>query len=294
MIELINISKQYSSLKAVDDLSLVVQPGRICGFLGPNGAGKTTTIRMLMNIIHPDEGSIQFDGSPERPAAEQFGYLPEERGLYQKISVEETLRYFAHLRNVSDANDKILALLEQFDLHERLNSKVSELSKGNQQKLQFINTILHDPEYIILDEPFSGLDPVNQLVLKQILDEKKAAGKTIIFSSHQMDQVEKICDDVVMIHKGSSVLAGDLKTIKRRHGQTQLQVIPESPADLEHPIFSDLEADIRDDAAYLSLDGNKKQDLISRINQVLAVQSIKVDEPGLEEIFIQLVQGERT
>lgn len=292
MIELINISKHYSSLKAVDRLNLKVEPGRICGFLGPNGAGKTTSIRMLMNIIQPDEGSIQFDGSESRPASYQFGYLPEERGLYQKISVLETLKYFAHLRNVSDVQHKLEEMLERFDLNERHHSKVSELSKGNQQKLQFINTILHDPEYIILDEPFSGLDPVNQLILKDILEEKKTQGKTIIFSSHQMDQVEKICDDVVMINQGKPVLSGDLKTIKSQYGTTHLQVIPENLSDLEHPVFAGLNAEKKNGALYLPLDGNHKQELISSINAAIAVQSIKVDEPGLEEIFIQLVQGE--
>jgi len=291
MIELINITKEYSALKAVDDLSIQVQPGRICGFLGPNGAGKTTTIRMLMNIIQPDAGQVKFDGSDQRPESVQFGYLPEERGLYQKITVAETLQYFAHLRNVSDAHTKMMEILRSFDLEGRSQSKVSELSKGNQQKLQFINTILHDPEYIVLDEPFSGLDPVNQLILKEILEEKKRAGKTIIFSSHQMDQVEKICDDVVMINQGKLILSGDLKSIKRDYGKTHLELVPEDVEALKHPILAQLKAEIGEDAAHIPLNGNDVQGLITQLNAAMKLRSIKVDEPGLEEIFIQLVQG---
>lgn len=291
MIELINISKEYSSLKAVDDLNIQVQPGRICGFLGPNGAGKTTTIRMLMNIIQPDTGEIMFDGSNQRPESVNFGYLPEERGLYQKISVSETLQYFAHLRNVPDSHARMMDMLKSFELEARLHSKVSELSKGNQQKLQFINTVLHDPDYIILDEPFSGLDPVNQLVLKEILEAKKQEGKTIIFSSHQMDQVEKICDDVVLINKGQLILSGDLRSIKREHGKTHLLVVPEDPADLDHPILSSFAAEIREESAYIALNGENTQKLIAKINEEIHLRTIKVDEPGLEDIFIKLVQG---
>ena len=292
MIQLQGVSKQYNSIKAVDGLDIEIQPGRICGFLGPNGAGKTTSIRMLMDIIRPDEGRILFDGKEERPPAQYFGYLPEERGLYQKISVLETLQYFAHLRNVPDSMSKISHILARFELDNRMHSKVNELSKGNQQKLQFINTILHDPTYVVLDEPFSGLDPVNQLLLKEILEDMKADGKTIIFSSHQMDQVEKICDDVALIDEGTLILSGTLNKIKRDYGKTHLQVIPENEADLEHAILKEHEAVIRSGAAYLSMDGKEKRELIADLNAAIDIRTVKVAEPGLEEICIQLVRGD--
>ena len=291
MLELVEISKQFESVKAVDAVSIKVPAGRICGFLGPNGAGKTTAIRMLMNIIHPDTGSILFEGTAQRPPAHQIGYLPEERGLYQKISVYETLQYFAQLRSVQDADQKIRSFLARFGLEKRLHSKVNELSKGNQQKLQFINTILHKPQYVVLDEPFSGLDPVNQMLLKEILEELKAAGRTIIFSSHQMDQVEKICDDVALIDQGKLVLAGELNEIKEAHGTAQLQIIPQHGSDLEHRFFTEQAIEIYDGAAYFSLSSIDKQQLIGKANAQFDLRSVKVTEPGLEEIFIDLVKG---
>ncbi len=291
MIELHNISKQYDSIRAVDELSLKVEPGRINGFLGPNGAGKTTSIRMLMNIIHPDSGSILFNGKADRPPANRIGYLPEERGLYQKISVYETLQYFAHLRNVKQADQKIKGMLERFELGERLHSKVSELSKGNQQKLQFINTILHDPAFLILDEPFSGLDPVNQLLLKEILQEMKESGKTIIFSSHQMDQVEKLCDDVALIDQGKLVVSGSLADLKKAHGDTWLQITPECSDDLKDSFFVDQGAEIREQSAFFKPGSYDKQKLIAEANTRFDLRTVKIVEPGLEDIFIELVKG---
>ncbi len=291
MIEIKGITKRYESIVAVEHLDMKVQPGRIFGFLGPNGAGKTTAIRMLMNIIIPDEGTILFDGSEKRPPANQIGYLPEERGLYQKISVFETLQYFAHLRSVADSDKKIKTYLDRFDLGTRLQSKVSELSKGNQQKLQFINTILHDPQFIVLDEPFSGLDPVNQLLLKEILEEKKRAGKTIVFSSHQMDQVEKLCDDVALINKGRLITAGNLEKIMESEGTQRLQVIPLNAEDLGHQCFSAFESEQIDESIYIEIGEHTKQEIIASINNSIDIKSIKVASQGLEEIFIQLVQG---
>lgn len=291
MIEIRGISKTYDSIIAVADLDMTIQPGRIYGFLGPNGAGKTTAIRMLMNIIIPDEGKILFDGSDQRPPSNQIGYLPEERGLYQKISVFETLQYFAHLRSVPHANEKIKAYLQRFDLGSRLQSKVSELSKGNQQKLQFINTILHDPQYIVLDEPFSGLDPVNQLLLKEILEEMKQAGKTILFSSHQMDQVEKLCDDVALVNKGQLVTAGKLSTIMQSEGVQRLQVTPVNESHLSHDCFTAFTTERANGSMFIEINGHSKQDIIAILNKSIDLKSVKVAELGLEEIFIHLVQG---
>ncbi|MBT4036321.1 MAG: ATP-binding cassette domain-containing protein [Candidatus Marinimicrobia bacterium] len=294
MIEIKGISKTYDSINAVADLNMTIKPGRIYGFLGPNGAGKTTAIRMLMNIIIPDDGTILFEGSNQRPPPNQIGYLPEERGLYQKISVFETLQYFAHLRSVPHPNDKIKAYLQRFDLGSRLQSKVSELSKGNQQKLQFINTILHDPQYIVLDEPFSGLDPVNQLLLKEILEELKQAGKTIIFSSHQMDQVEKLCDDVALINQGQLVTAGKLKTIMQSEGVQRLQITPVNENDLSHACFSGFNSERTNGSVFVEIDGHSKQDIIATLNKSIDLKSVKIAEPSLEEIFIHLVQGSQS
>ncbi len=291
MIEIRGISKTYDSIAAVSHLDMTIEPGRIYGFLGPNGAGKTTAIRMLMNIIIPDEGKILFEGDDERPPANKIGYLPEERGLYQKISVLETLQYFAHLRSVPDANNKIKSYLERFDLGSRLQSKVSELSKGNQQKLQFINTILHDPQYIVLDEPFSGLDPVNQLLLKEILEEMKQAGKTIVFSSHQMDQVEKLCDDVALINRGQLVTSGKLKTIMQTEGIERLQVTPVNESDLNHKCFSGFKTTRENGSVLVEVDVFSKKEIISTLNESIDLKSVRVAELGLEEIFIHLVQG---
>lgn len=291
MISIQGISKQYDKINAVDDISIDIHKGRICGFLGPNGAGKTTTLRMLMNIIIPDRGEILFNGSKVRPPSNQVGYLPEERGLYQKISIFETLQYFAHLRNVSDADSKIKTYLDRFDLGSRLHSKVNELSKGNQQKLQFINTILHDPEYVVLDEPFSGLDPVNQLILKEILEEMKQQGKTIIFSSHQMDQVEKICDDVALINAGKLITAGSLSDIMQSQSVKLLQVTPVAEDDLQHVCFDTYETEIRNGSVFILLENQSKQKIIETLNQAIDLRSVRVADPGLEDIFIKLVKG---
>lgn len=294
MIEIKAITKAYESILAVKELSLSIKPRRIFGFLGPNGAGKTTAIRMLMDIIIPDSGTIEFEGSTKRPPARRIGYLPEERGLYQKISVFETLQYFAHLRSVPHPNAKIKEYLERFDLGARQHSKVSELSKGNQQKLQFINTILHDPQYIILDEPFSGLDPVNQLVLKEILDEMKQAGKTIIFSSHQMDQVEKLCDDVALINRGELVVSGELSKILRTEGVQHLQVTPIDDADLSHTCFSEYNTFQKNGSVFVEISDHTKQDIISHLNRAINLRSVRVAQAGLEEIFIHLVKGDQS
>ena len=291
MIEVKGITKAYESVLAVKALNITVKPGRIFGFLGPNGAGKTTAIRMLMDIIIPDSGTIEFEAHVNRPPAKMIGYLPEERGLYQKISVFETLQYFAHLRSVPNPNEKIKQYLERFDLGTRHHSKVSELSKGNQQKLQFINTILHDPQYIILDEPFSGLDPVNQLVLKEILEEMKQAGKTIIFSSHQMDQVEKICDDVALINNGELVVSGKLADILNTEGVQHLQVRPVNESDLNHDCFSEYNTFQKNGSIFVEISDYTKQDVISHLNRAINIRSVSIAQKGLEEIFIQLVRG---
>ncbi|MEP6912892.1 MAG: ATP-binding cassette domain-containing protein, partial [bacterium] len=198
------ITKSFGEFTAVSDLSLAVRAGRIYGLLGPNGAGKTTTIRMIVNITAPDSGRITVFGQQITPELQdRIGYLPEERGLYKKMKVGEQLKFFAALKNVTaqEADQRVDRWLARLKLAEWKNKKSSELSKGMQQKVQFITAIIHEPELLILDEPFSGLDPVNVEVLKEIILELKAAGKTIIFSTHQMEVAEKICDDICLINR---------------------------------------------------------------------------------------------
>ena len=220
MLILEDLKKTYDGIRAVNDVSFKVEKGDIYGFLGPNGAGKTTTIRMIMGIIHPDSGRIELNGDDINSLNRQhLGYLPEDRGLYQKQKLEETLQYFGLLRGLDNeqARAKALKWLERFDLGEQGNRKIEELSKGNQQKIQFILSLLHDPDLIIMDEPFTGLDPLNQLLLKEIIQEKQDEGKTIIFSTHQMEQVERLCNNICLINQGQIIVEGALEDIRKKH-----------------------------------------------------------------------------
>ncbi len=227
MLTVSHVSKQYATVRAVDDVSLRVSNGEVLGLLGPNGAGKTTTIRMILNIIRPDGGSITFDGKPfDESVQNSVGYLPEERGLYRKSTVLNTILYFATLKGIpfAEGRRRAYTLLNRFGLSSSHNRKVEELSKGNQQKIQFIIAILHDPALLILDEPFSGLDPINQILLNEVIMEQKRAGKTIIFSTHQMDQAEKLCDTICLINKGTVVASGVLTDVKQRYGKQAVRV----------------------------------------------------------------------
>ena len=208
-----NVTKRYGELVAVDRVTFEAQPGRILGLLGPNGAGKTSTIRMIAYITIPDEGAIRFDGQLVGPASqEQMGYLPEERGLYKKLKVGEQLRYLAELKGLprAEAAQRIRYWLDRFGLREWAGKKTQELSKGMQQKLQFIATILPEPRLVILDEPFSGLDPINSELLRDIILELKEDGRTILFASHRMEQVEQLCDDICLISEGQILVNGPL------------------------------------------------------------------------------------
>src|ERR1041385_1049620 len=226
MLNASHLRKQYATVLAVDDVSLSVERGKILGLLGPNGAGKTTTIRMILNIIQPDAGSITFEGRPfDESMRNRIGYLPEERGLYRKNKLLNTIVYFASLRGIEtdEAKRRAYDWLKRFDLLSYYDRKVEELSKGNQQKVQFIISILHNPQLVILDEPFSGLDPINQILLKDILLELKQQGKAVIFSTHQMDQAEKLCDTICLINRGNVVLEGELREVKQRFGKNSVQ-----------------------------------------------------------------------
>lgn len=222
-----NVTKRYGKLTAVDGVSFEARPGRILGLLGPNGAGKTSTIRMITYITAPDEGAIRFGDMHVGPRTqERMGYLPEERGLYAKMKVGEQLLYFAELKGLSrrDARTKVDHWLERFEATGWFNQKTSELSKGMQQKVQFIATILHDPELLILDEPFGGLDPINSELLQKVIMELKADNRTILFASHRMEQVEQLCDDICLVSRGQIVVNGELNEIKRSFGKNTVMM----------------------------------------------------------------------
>ncbi len=216
-----SVSKSFGDFNAVTDLSFEVGAGRIFGFLGPNGAGKTTTIRMIVGITAPDEGKVRlFDQRISTDLQDRIGYLPEERGLYKKMKVVDQLKYFAALKGVdsSEAGRRIDEWLERMKLSEWKHKKTTDLSKGMSQKLQFIATMLHDPDLLILDEPFSGLDPINVEFMKQVIADTKSQAKTIIFSTHMMETAEKLCDDILLINKGRKVIDGSLREIKESYG----------------------------------------------------------------------------
>src|SRR6266542_1997805 len=226
-IELQAVSKSFGRFKAVDGLSFTVPKGIVFGLLGPNGAGKTTTIRMIMNITAPDEGQIRVLGSPmSRPTQNRIGYLPEERGLYRKMKVLDHLYFLAAIKDVAreTARTRIGTWIDKMELRPWLNKKVDELSKGMQQKVQFIATIVHDPELVILDEVFSGLDPINTALIKEYLVDFRARGKTIVFSTHVLEQAEKLCDEICLLARARKILEGNLKDLKKQFAGDLLRI----------------------------------------------------------------------
>lgn len=220
MLELKNVTKEFASNKAVNDLSFKVKNGKIFGLVGRNGAGKSTTFRMILNIIEPTSGEILYDEKKiDQEMLDKFGYLPEEGSLIPSYTVLELCEYYGALKlmDISEIRSKLITWLERFNILEYLNKKVKDLSKGNRQKIQFIVSNLHDPEFLILDEPFSGLDPISVEELKKCILELKEQGKTIIFSSHRMDHVEELCDNILIMDKGNTVLKGNLNKIKEKY-----------------------------------------------------------------------------
>jgi ABC-2 type transport system ATP-binding protein len=249
MIRAEHLDKRFSGVHAVNDLSLEVRRGEIFGLLGPNGAGKSTTIRMITNIIGPDSGRITYDDAPfSDEVRNRMGYLAEERGLYQKARILETVIHFARLKglDVRTASRRAEEWLQRFDLGGSQRRKVEELSKGNQQKIQIIISLIHEPDYIILDEPSSGLDPVNQELLRSIIDELRDHGKTILYSTHQMDLAERDCNRIALINKGRVVLDGTVEEVRRKHGANNVLIefegdgrfLQELPPVLEGTVYS--------------------------------------------------------
>ena len=291
MLQITNLIKQFRKIKAVDNISLKVQKGDIYGFLGPNGAGKTTSIRMIMGIIKPDNGTIKLNGSDINTISRRkLGYLPEDRGLYQKQNLGEILYYFGCLKGLDkkDSKNRANLWLERFYLYDQKGRKIEELSKGNQQKIQFIIALLHDPQLIILDEPFTGLDPVNQILLKEVIKEKQEEGKTIIFSTHQMEQVERLCNNICLINKGHILLEGPLSEIRKSHSEDAIELNFSGKIDNSklEVFFSDF--DLRDNILSGILK-KKKNEFLEWIIPQVSIESFHARVPSLEQIFIKEV-----
>jgi ABC-2 type transport system ATP-binding protein len=293
MIQLQSISKYFEEVTAVDHVSFRIEKGDIYGLLGPNGAGKTTAIRMLMGILEPDEGEIIWNGHTiSRENRVNFGYLPEERGLYQKQKLKETLQYFGRLRRVSgkELNSEIDMWLERFDFSDSAGRKIEELSKGNQQKVQFILALLHKPDFIILDEPFTGLDPINQVLLKDIIQEKREEGVTFIFSTHQMEQVERLCTNICLINKGKILIEGPLSAVKEKHRKNAVTVKYEG--ELKNDNLEQFIPEFQNDNCELSgVLKTPTTDFLDWLNKQVEIISFTQSTPTLEQIFIEEVRA---
>lgn len=295
VVALSHISKSYESKVAVEDLSLQIEPGNMFGLLGPNGSGKTSSIRMMIGITMPDAGSVSLFGKPyERESLKRVGYLPEERGLYKKMNVMEQLVFMGELRGLDKATaaKRAHAWCEKLQIMEATQKKTEELSKGMQQKIQFIATLMHDPELVVMDEPFSGLDPVNASLLQETLIELKKAGKAILFSTHRMDQVEKMCDAICLIHRGHAVLQGGMREVKSRYERDHVAVNYEGDAGfLQHPAVESF----KDYGGYAEIRLKPHADAQDLLRTAMAKAKIfrfELMEPSLEEIFIRTV-GEK-
>jgi ABC-2 type transport system ATP-binding protein len=293
-IEVNDISKSFGSQKAVDQVTFEVEPGEIFGLLGPNGAGKTTIIRVILDIFKPDSGKVAVLGGPMTEAKkDHIGYMPEERGLYQDITLERCLNYLAALKGLPEAECRVRIddYLKRFDLAEHRKKKIKELSKGMQQKAQLIVTLVHRPDILIIDEPFSGLDPVNTQTVKEILEEERARGVTIVMSTHQMHQVEELCDRLVLIDHGRVLLYGALNDIRKQFAADA--VVVRSVDRLPEVIPGILGRDGMNGASRLKLaPGSAPQEILRwLVAQNIGLDQFEIAVPTLDEIFIRVVQG---
>ena len=294
MLSIEKVSKSYAGNVAVDDISFGVPEGRIFGLLGANGAGKTTTVRMILDIVRPDEGRITWRGEPAAGVSKKsFGYLPEERGLYTDMKVGEQLVFFARLRGLSrtEAEKSAGSWLERFGVSEYRDRFLRELSKGNQQKVQFVSAILHEPEFLILDEPFSGLDPVNNELLRGVIVELKERGTTLLLSTHDMERAEELCESVALIHRSKLAFAGPLKELRKRHARRRtlrLGFEGEAASLLER--FPGLEV-LNEKPEYLELSPNgvEPEEVLKEAVGIGKVRRFEEVEPSLRRIFIREV-----
>jgi ABC-2 type transport system ATP-binding protein len=292
--EVSHLVKRFGEVEAVTDVSFAVEPGEIFGLLGPNGAGKTTLIRMMLDIFRPDAGAVEiFGGAMDQAKKQRIGYMPEERGLYKEQKLEPTLIYLATLKGMDEkvAASRLKGWLERLDLWEHRGKKVQELSKGMQQKAQIIATLVHEPDLIVIDEPFAGLDPVNTRLVKQILEEQRRAGRSILMSTHQMYQVEALCDRIVLIDQGRTVLYGPVADIKRNFAGNA--VVVEGQGDLTG-IPGVLEARRENGVWHLALElGIDPQSIFRTLagRQDVKIDRFELAEPSLDDIFVNVVQN---
>jgi ABC-2 type transport system ATP-binding protein len=294
VVELAGVTKAYENKIAVNNLSLSIDAGQMFGLLGPNGAGKTSSIRMMMGITIPDSGRINLFGKPfERKSLDRVGYLPEERGLYKKMKVIDQLVFFGRLHGLAadEARKRGTAWAERMEIADALNKKTEELSKGMQQKIQFIASLLHEPGLIVMDEPFSGLDPVNAVLVEKTLLELKDKGNAILFSTHRMDQVEKLCDSICLINNGEAVLAGRVREIKRRYERNHVIVEFEGNAAF---LNSEEIAEAKNFSGHAEIrlkPHGDAQKLLHEAAGMATIYRFELVEPSLDEIFIQTVGG---
>jgi ABC-2 type transport system ATP-binding protein len=294
VVELAGVTKAYEDKVAVNNLSLQIDAGQMFGLLGPNGAGKTSSIRMMMGITIPDSGRISLFGKPfERKSLERVGYLPEERGLYKKMKVVEQLVFFGQLHGLSaeEARKRSTDWAKRMEIADALTKKTDELSKGMQQKIQFIASLLHDPGLVVMDEPFSGLDPVNAALVERTLLELKDQGKAILFSTHRMDQVEKLCDSICLIDNGRAVLAGKVREIKKSYERNRVIVEFEGDAGF---LKSDEIAEAKNYSGHAEIrlkEHGNAQKLLHEAAAIATIYRFELVEPSLEEIFIKTVGG---
>jgi ABC-2 type transport system ATP-binding protein len=293
MLKVTNLVKEYKDVTAVNNISFIVKPGKIFGLLGPNGAGKTTTIRTVLNIIKPTFGEITYNNKAIGPEFFNIvGYLPEERGLYKKSKVSDVLLYFAALKNLDKhtASNKIDEWLKRLNISEYRNRKIEELSKGNQQKIQFITAVLHDPDILILDEPFSGFDPINQQQIRDLISSFVDSGKYIILSTHQMETAEKMCSEIFLINKGKEVCSGELSEIKKRFGGNNIKLGFDGDARFLTNDKRVLHFDHYNNYAEVQLsDDQHPSDFLKSIVDKLTITHFSVVEPTLNKIFIDVI-----
>jgi ABC-2 type transport system ATP-binding protein len=296
-ISIRNVSKSFGSTQAVRDLNLDVPRGSLCGFLGPNGAGKSTTIRMIMSIIYPDSGTIDVLGSSALRNKDRIGYLPEERGLYRKMRVGEFIEYMGRLKGVrSGLRERTQQWLDRMELPGTYRKRCQELSKGMQQKVQFIAAMIHEPDLLILDEPFSGLDPVNSALLNRMFQELHAKGVTIIFSTHVLHQAEQLCDRIFLIHKGEKLLDATLDEIRERFNPRTMIVEPINGALDVHRLPGVISSQPIGEDGRLELrlaEGADAQQVMRAILESAPVRSVELRRITLEEVFVQMVMRDR-
>ena len=292
MLEVINVSKKYGDISAVNALSFKVKPGRIFGLLGPNGAGKTTTMRMISNIIKPSEGKILFNNKSLSDFYNITGYLPEERGLYKKSTVIDLILYFAVLKGMKKTLAEIEAMnwLEKLRIGNYKNRKVEELSKGNQQKIQFLISVIHNPGILILDEPFTGFDPINQQEIKNIILDFTEQEKVIILSTHQMNVAEKLCDEILLMNKGEEICSGDITEVKKKFGGNNIHLKFTGNSDFIKNDTNVLSFEIYNNSAEIKLKNSiNPTDFLKSIIDKTAVTEFLTVEPSLNRIFLELV-----